>query len=120
MYKLMHNHIFLFLLSITKKKTRKSLTASVPDCLCQPGAMSWSGVLMTKNNISVLAIPGCYIKFPGSLHPLRVWSLWSTECGQCGVWRVWGSEECGVVSVFTVECRVCALLSVKCGHLKEF
>ena len=37
------------------------------------------------------------------------------------MWRVCGSEEGGVLSLFTVEsveCRVCALLSV--GTLKSF
>ena len=42
-------HKGLFLLNIPKPD-QKCLSAPVLDCVCQTGAMSWSGVLIQKED----------------------------------------------------------------------
>ena len=72
MHKLMHTNDVLFLLSIPKQDQEISLlllpTVSASPGPCPGQVFSYS--TRTKNPIPVLAIPGSFMEFPGSLHPL--------------------------------------------------
>ena len=56
--------------SIMLNKTRVSLPALTPDCLCPACLTSWSVTLHLNRTIPNI-LPLCKVTIPGSLHPLQ-------------------------------------------------
>ena len=88
---LIHINDVLFLLRILKQDKDIS-PCSCPDCLARQGPCPGQVISYnnrTKNPIPILAIPGSFMKFPGSLHHLGVCVILCLRVSPLGVIFFW-------------------------------